>query len=386
MPDAHKILRTIRNIAFLCGILATLQFTTPATANAQTITTCEPTAFVATRLVSTINRYLNCWWNREFKGAMEDWTENISIQILEHSRILGTFIDAQNTNKALMTLQSEMLEAGRRYRPSDLGCIAGTGAMGLTRANMATHAMTVAIEADFAANSTNVLGSPGDQGSSSFLMHAWEEYEDEFCDPFMNIARPGPNCSAGTWRNADILVGPTLIGNETISDKDELRAAMALIRNLMMRNIPEPFPERVLEGHDGKETYLERRAALAKRMIAIHEAAESVGRRMPGTKTGPWLKAMLDQAGVPDGSFTVSGRTQSHVAPNPSYHEMMGAMTKTRFGDPEYFVRLSEDPEMAARDRVSNMAYKLMMLRERYEMLEQFALILALQVNARYGD
>ena len=65
---------------------------------------------------------------------------------------------------------------------------------------------------------------------------------------------------------------------------------------------------------------------------------------------------------------------------------MMGALTKLRFGDPEYFVRLSEDPEMAARDRVSNMAYKLMMLRERYEMLEQYALMLALEVNAHYSD
>lgn len=386
MVGAHHILRVIVKAAGLCALAFVLLSFTPTSAKAQTITTCEPSAYVATRLVSTINGYLNCWWNREFKGAMEDLTEHVSIQILEHVRILGTFIDAQNTNKALMTLQAEMLEAGRRYRPSDLGCIAATGALGLTRGNMAGLAMSLAMDKDFAARSMNTIDSMGAKGSSDDLRLMWNEFEEEFCDPFINLGRAGDTCNANTWRNGDILVGMTLIGNDTISDKDELRAVTALIRNLMERGVSDPFPEKVLEGHDGKETWLERRAAVAKRQVAIHEATEMAGRRMPGTKTAPWLKAMLDQAGVPDGSFTVGGRTQTYVAPNPSYHELMGGLTKARFGDPEYFVRLSEDPEMAARDRVSNLAYKLMMLRERYEMLEQFALMLALQVNSRYSD
>ena len=386
MVCANKMSRMIKKAAQLVALVMMLHVCAPTAAQAQTITTCEPSAYVATDLVSTINGYLNCWWNREFKGAMEDLTEHISIQILEHSRILGTFIDSQNTNKALMTLQAEMLEAGRRYRPSDLVCVAGTGALGLTRANMASRAMSLAMDKDLAARTTNVLGSPGAKGTADDARQIWEEYEEEFCDPFMNMARSGATCNANTWRNGDILVGMSLIGNDTINDKDELRAVTALIRNLMSRGVPDPFPERVLEGHDGKETYLERRAGIAKRQVALHEATEMAGRRMPGTRTGPWIKALMDQAGVPDGTFVISGRTQNHVSVNPSYHEMMGAITKYRFGDPEYFVRLSEDPEMAARDRVSNMAYKLMTLRERYEMLEQFALILALQVSARYSE
>ena len=60
----------------------------------------------------------------------------------------------------------------------------------------------------------------------------------------------------------------------------------------------------------------------------------------------------------------------------------MDVITRRRFWDPQYFVRLQTGPENVAREQAILSAFNLMQERENYEIMEHIGLMLAIQLSA----
>lgn len=346
--------------------------------------------------------WLDNWWDNEFRPSLEDLGEHISTQLIEHARIIGTFFDAQNQIIVQKTLQEATLDAGRRYRPHDYGCVAGTVIGGLPRAHYATSAMRATLNIDNIARTFHHYdgGNQYDFSQTQDAIWRWQEFVDHFCDDMQNLrhlpgrppsGQPGdtgwpataaqPACGNGgpggwTKKNGDILVGEGLLDNPTIETEEELRTAMALARNLIMPKILNPIPEASLRASTGKTAFMERRANEARRQVAQDAVNAMIARRIRGSEAQNEVRELMLQVGIPQNEIPAGW--------NPSQYELMEVITKRRFWDPEYFVRLQTDPENVAREQAILSAFNLMQERENFELMEHIGLMLAIQLSTHF--
>lgn len=333
--------------------------------------------------------WLDNWWDNEFRPSLEDLGEHLNVQLIEHARIIGTFFDAQNQILVQKSLQEATLEAGRRYRPHDYGCVAGTVIGGLPRAAYATSAMRATLNIDNIARTFHNInsGNQYDFSQTQDIIWRWQEFIDHFCDPDQNLEHlPGgaswpatadsPACGSGSWtkKNGDVLVGETLLDNPTIETEEELRTAIVLARNLINPNVLNPIPESALRSSTGKTAFMERRSMEARRQVAQDAINAMIARRVTGSRAAGEVRDLMLQVGIP--------QSQIPAGWNPSQYELMEVITKRRFWDPEYFVRLQTDPENVAREQAILSAFNLMQERENFELMEHIGLMLAIQISA----
>lgn len=348
-------------------------------------------------------QWLDNWWDNEFRPSLEDLGEHLNVQLIEHARIIGTFFDAQNQVLVQKSLQEATLDAGRRYRPHDYGCVAGTVIGGLPRAHYATSAMRATLNIDNIARTFHDVrgGNAFDFSMAQDAIWRWQEYIDHFCDPNQNtehlpgrppsgmpgdagwvaaaIDRCGNGGTAGwTKPNGDILVGEVLLDNPTIETEEELRTAIALARNLIMPRILNPIAESALVGSNGKVAYMDRRANEARRQVAQDAVNTMIARRIRGSQAENEVRELMLQVGIPQSQIPANW--------NPSQYELMEVITKRRFWDPEYFVRLQTDPENVAREQAILSAFNLMQERENFELMEHIGLMLAIQLSTQFEN
>lgn len=343
------------------------------------------------------------WWDEQFRPSLEDLGEHWSTQILENARMLGTFFDAQNQIFVQNKLQQEMLKAGQRNEPHDYGCVAGTLSTGLTRAMQAEKAMRMALNID--ANARNMHhvegGNQFDFSMTQDSIWRWETFIDHFCDPMQNTLHlpgrppsgapgdpgwPAPaieTCGNGgalgwTIPNGDLMIGQQLLDNETLDTEEELRTVHFMSMQLIDPKILNPIPYTALEGSTGKGALFERRTNYARRFISKDMINSIIARRIPGSQAPTEVRDLLLQSGVPVNQIPANW--------NPSYHEMMTLITKRRFWDPSYFVRLQNSPENAVRERAILSAFALMQERDFYELQERLNLMMANILVAHYED
>lgn len=316
--------------------------------------------------------FLNDWWDNRFRPSLEDMAEHWSVQLIEHANIWGTFFDASNHTDVMLTMQQKNLETHRRHRPSDIGCQVTTTATGLVRAHYISDATRAVMDRSMAARSMNNVRWGNQLDISQFMdtKARWEDYDENFCNDGANNNGMLPSCSDNIGADLDILPGVSLIENETIDDEDELKAALALIRNLIYLRMANPISEKALQGSTGKKAWLERRSIFARQNAVAQVLHKMLGDRMPVNDTYNEMGEMIEQVGVPD----------DLISDNPSYHEMMSALTKKRFWDPEYFARLQNDPESLAREEATLTALTLMTRRDIFNKLEQISMLLAVKL------
>jgi hypothetical protein len=83
--------------------------------------------------------------------------------------------------------------------------------------------------------------------------------------------------------------------------------------------------------------------------------------RMGSPIASPKAKNLREIAGVP----------KDDAADNPSYRELQEAMTKDRYNDPWYVVRLIEDPAQIAREQTTLDALRLQTMSDIYRRSEE---------------
>ena len=87
----------------------------------------------------------------------------------------------------------------------------------------------------------------------------------------------------------------------------------------------------------------------------------------PPKPVGQTIREIRQRAGVPD----------DEISDNPSYNEIMLAMTKERFFDPDYYIRMANDLNAIKQEQASVRAYISLQLQDIYTLQEQINALMA---------
>jgi hypothetical protein len=309
-------------------------------------------------------------WYYNLKPAMQSMTRQINVATTDQSRTFQGGIDAVEEAQTSAEYQETEYEAHRTFRVSDQVCVAGTNAGGLGRASEFAKGMRKALERQSRERGLNLRGTPAANGMAAAERLRHEEYEALFCDP-----NGGANPCAGdpAYYNADTETTRRIYNDLTIDVDDDpkvMETVEALMDNMTGSSSTEAIQQQAIETAAGQEKFLKRRSFLARHAALRSVPRLIVGWRMPGSGMGTWVKQLRNDAGIPD----------SHISDNPSYREIIHAMSIDRFNSGKYANGMITDQSSIEMEKLLLSSFYLMQLRDYYDLLERQALALAVQV------
>lgn len=335
-------------------------------------------AVLLTRLnqveLDLIEWWKTLWWYN-LRPSLQDSVDQTATALADQNRMLGAASDAENMNKTLLHVASNDIDDHRALGASENICVAASSAGGFGRAEAFSHAMRQSWQNDLQASANNKKGAPGATGRDGITKHLSSVFETTFCNPDDNAGRNicGAKVSPEFY-NADVSVNKYLYNSLTIPvDQDPTYAAAVerIIENLTGTAVGEPISGNTLKTAEGQELWLQRRSYIARKNAVRSVPTAIASERMPGSRLGEQIKELRIAAGVPE----------SQVSANPSYHEIMHAVSVDRFNSGQYAAGLLTDENKIEMEKLTLDTFYLMQLRDYYELLERTALTLAVQVS-----
>jgi hypothetical protein len=338
------------------------------------------------------------WWNAlwwyNWRPALQDLTAQMNASLTDQSMAYQVALDGKQANEANKQIIDNEIESAEESRASDNNCPTATVSSGFGRATGIGRSMKGAWQNRSQSVGSNKIGSPGSTGKASYNKYRDEVYQNMFCDPDDN---GGDNlCGTGStaeFYNADTQVNKFIFNKLTIpqtQSKPQFQAAVeAGIENLVGTPASDPIKKDVLETPAGQEKFLKRRSFMAR-----HTAISSVphmiaGARMPGSRIGKWVAELREEGGAdavesglpPDAFEHDPPLITDEISSNPSYREIMHAITVDRFNSGKYAISNIEDENAVELEKLTLQAFYLIQLRDYYELLERTALTLAVQIS-----
>lgn len=336
---------------------------------------------VDTMVMAVLNRFqqmeldLIAWWQSMYEynlnTAMRDETRQMNTATMDQSNFVASTIDAVEQSQNVNALQEVEVKSRENLAPSEETCVASTNSGGLGRASEFSKGMRKAMERAARGRGLNVANTPAAHGAAVSESVRYEEYENLFCDP-----NGGLNPCAGNpaYYNADTQVTRRFYNALTINvddNPDEAAMVAALMDNMTGSGSADTLKKDVLRSAVGKELFVKRRAYLARHAAARAVPNLMLGWRTPGSNMGPWIRQLRSEAGVPP----------TAMSDNPSYREIMHAMTIDRFNSGKYAIKMVGSQGDMEKEKLMLSAFYLMQLRDYFELLERQALALAVQVS-----
>lgn len=336
--------------------------------------------------------WFDTYWYYNYKPSLQAKVEQANTAGMDQAQQIASLTDADLQNRN--TLDKEEDEALSKVGQSDTAgeeaCAVATSASTFGNANTYGRAMRRALQTKAIGDTLNRTGTPGARGVAAVIAQHEQEYQNFFCDPLDNAGQNVCGESDPKYYNADIQVTGRLFNTLTVPvDKDD-RDRVALehqFDNMMGHPRTAPMSEDMVGSASGKQTWVERRSYAARKNAARSVLNLVAGWRMPGgadengqkcvdgkTPTGEpcaFVAALREAAGVP----------LSDLTDNPSYREIMRAMSVDRFSSGDYAIDKIGSAERQEMEKVVLNAMYLMQLRDYYELLERTALTLAVQVS-----
>ena len=96
----------------------------------------------------------------------------------------------------------------------------------------------------------------------------------------------------------------------------------------------------------------------------------------PPKPVGQTIREIRERAGV----------DPANISDNPSYNEIMLAMTKERFLDPDYYTRMQNEIGALQQERASIKAYITMQLQDIYVLQEQINVLMAARASMKLNE
>lgn len=336
---------------------------------------------VDTMVMAILNRFqqmeldLISWWQSMYEYnlnvAMREETRQMNTATTDQSNFVASTIDAVEQSQNVNALQEAEVKARENLAPSEETCVAATNSGGFGRASEFSKGMRKAIERSSRGRGLNARNTPAAHGAAAAESVRYEEYENIFCDP-----NGGRNPCAGdpAYYNADTQVTRRFYNTLTINVDDnpnEAATVAALMDNMTGSGSAEILKEDVLQSATGKELFIKRRSYLARHAAVRAVPNLMLGWRTPGSNMGPWVQQLRTEAGVP----------ATAMSDNPSYREIMHAMTVDRFNSGKYANKMVSNQGDIEKEKLMLSAFYLMQLRDYFELLERQALALAVQVS-----
>lgn len=332
------------------------------------------------------------WWYN-LRPAMQAMTRQLNTATSQQAEDFQSGMDAfqeDETNLEDMHTDNKNHQA---VRVSENACVAATASGGFGRVTNYARAMRQALQDDMAATAQNRVHQSGTSGATrpsaagmaAKLKQDAQVFESTFCNPQDNGGHNAQGCAApndkygNSYADADVQVTKNLFNKLTMQVDDpadganETKVAEAVLNNEMGDPTGDPIPANAMASPQGHELWLNRRSYLA-RYAAIRTVPQLIeGWRMPGSKLGPWIKEIEQDAGVPAG--------QGEMSDNPSYKEIVHAISIDRFNSGKYANQMIADDGEVEMEKLTISTFYLMQLRDYYELLEREALTLAVQVS-----
>lgn len=303
---------------------------------------------------------LSEWWLDHFLPALQDMTAQLHAANIDQSIAFGKMMDAQMLNEFSQDIQMQQVESQRRYMPNETTCQVDTVGPGMIRAQRLSRALTRAITVGSQPVRMNAEGSISQGGTGSFTAGAWDEYVTTFCDP----EKGGMGCgdTPGTLAGAHTDIPSLLWGDrQTIdmSTPENQQVINAALRYLIAPLAVDPISENVVETPQGREVMLQRRAQAGRVNTVYMVMSQMIAERIGGSG--------VDTSEV----RTAAGLPPADAETDASYREIMQAVTKDRFHNPEYVVRIVSNPEQVVREQGAVTALRMQQLHDLYKRMEE---------------
>lgn len=329
---------------------------------------------------TNIRAGLSSWWQNDFLPALMDMTKQLSAAPMDQSRQLGSLVDAELLNEGIMAKRDAQVEARRRYVPNELTCQvdsmmrvnAGCPATGCgpSKVERMATAMTSGYAQEDQLRRSNATGSTAERGEAAELNELW----GDFCNTYYDPARGNQGC--GTLPAAPAITRQRHLSLPEILWGDKLTYDMSVAENrkvfidvqryMLSPTSMDPIPQSVLATPQGREQMLYRRSRNARLNTVYNVVGQMLSERASGSEIDP--SALRLAGGVPAAdAYTGAG--------GASYRELMEALTKDRFHNPEYIVRMVNAPEEIVREQGSINALKLQQMGDIYRRMEEMVVM-----------
>lgn len=320
------------------------------------------------------------WWDTMWYynqlPAMKDQTAQWNTGTIHQTATHEDGMDIDHMNKTDHAGQTAEVDAHRTFTPSNKTCKAATAVGGMGRGSQFGKNVRKALETDAEDCSLNNKGTTCASGTGSNWAERNKNYREIFCDPDDNA---GQNDCVGTppLPNMDERVNDLVYGKLTIPMDDPTNgdkygvAVKELVKNLTGDPATEPVPAGTTKTGTGLALFNQRRS-YAARYNAVRSVIQlGIDWRTPGSKMGNLVDSIRKGAGIP----------LDEISKNPSYKEVLHAMSVDRFNSGDYANDLIGDQSKIEMEKLTISSFYLMQLRDYYELLERTALALSVQVS-----
>jgi len=359
--------------------------------------------------IDWLEKSMISWWQTmwyyNLQPSYEQMTRQLDVELALQAQQIQANADASAVNETERALARHAI-ADQEMHPGEQVCVAATEGGGFTRATAFSRVMRQAWEMKSVAAGLNQQKDPdgnvypGATSAAGSDQQRYQDWQNIFCDTQSNSLaqvpcgqNPDPNLT-----NADILPVKYLFNNLTIpvdstasspsghTEGYNMELALEyLINNLVGMPAMDAVTPGALSSPDGEASYLSRRSYLA-RYAAVRSVPDMVaGWRMPGsTPNGSASSSCGATKGI--AAFVCDLRQHADtplagLSKNPSYKEIMHALSVDRFDSGRYASQMITDPAKIDLEKLDISVFYLMQLRDYYELLERTALTLAVQVS-----
>lgn len=329
-----------------------------------------------TRLNRTEINMIEWWatmWDYNLRPALQAQTIQLNTATADQAKTYQSSMDGEHETQTNLVIQKVEVETHKVTRDNvcpPAGLSPGRGA------NFA-YQVPKNMEVKSNAVASGKVGSTSEQGTAQHTAYRINTYEEFFCDPNSN---GGANVCSGTadpnFYDADVKVSEMVYNKLTIpvddpADGEKYQKAIEELTENMLNTITvTPTPENALNTPQAREKILQRRSYLARNNAVRQMTQSIIGERMPGSQLGEWITQIREEAGIP----------MEEVGENPSYREVMHALSVDRFNSGKFATELMKDQAGVEMEKLSAQAFYLMQLRDYFELLERMSLVLAVQV------
>ncbi len=330
--------------------------------------------------------------------TLKSMTMELHASQVDQTQMLGQLMDAAAANAENTDLQRLAAEAQRRYEPSRLACTMDSTGRGLNRAYQIARAFntSLALENEPVLENAKPLGSSSSgsvtydpnnpyvglpssdffsyDGRNQDLAYMWKQYTTEFCDPTMG----DQGCTAaGPLAGKEKDIGALLWGPQQTIDptnKQNILVMQSALRYIIDPLVSDPLTPTVAASPAGHTQLLLRHSELAYVNDIYNVLGIMLSERLGGS--GIDVSPMEAEAGVPATDTAPEG------AAGASYMEIMQAMTRDRFENPYYLVRMIGDKSQVMREQLTLNALRLETMNDTFNRLEDRLFL----ESAEYGQ
>lgn len=307
-----------------------------------------------------IREGLSTWWREHFEPALKEMTTQLHASQIDQTRVLGSMMDAQTQNEYMQDMQRREIQAQRRYAENELTCQIDSVAQGQTKAIRMGRAAARAMAKDSQPRRMNAAGTAAARGPGAEQRERWEEYVSRFCDP--DKGGQGCNGTAGDLAGRHVDLPRLLWADKQTLDMtspDNIVVVEGVMKYMLAPRALTPIPTEMMTAPTGQQAFLRQRTIAARQNTIYNAVAMMIGSRMGGS--GVNTQDMRVAAGLPPMGESLDA----------SYAEIMHAVTKDRFHNPEYIVRLVQNPEQVVREQGAVNAVRLQQLNDFYKRTEE---------------